>query len=280
VKIALPGLTMTLSGTMFALHDGKRICLVTYSQFLGSRFDKRGSSWGVFKGTRVQTETEGHYPQAEACRMYYSDDNGRSWSPSDGWIMGWRDERYTDLFTEGNAVELKDGRLLMIGRSATGRVHQAFSDDRGHSWWPGGRPTELASSYSAARIRRLPSTGDLLIVWNQLSREEIKKGFRRSRLSCAISSDEGATWGHFKNLEAVSCLASVTHVPPDEDLSPVWANADVGELPDDFGMYAYPNISVVGEKVFVSYEAQGVAGNALSAGGARMRILPAAWFYQ
>jgi hypothetical protein len=280
VQITLPGLTMALAGTMFALHDGKRICLVTYSQFLGSRFDKRGSSWGVFKGNRVQTETEAHYPQAEACRMYYSDDNGRSWQPSDGWIMGWRDERYTDLFTEGDAVELKDGRILMIGRSATGRVHQAFSDDRGHSWWPGGQPTELASSYSPARIRRLPTTGDLLIVWNQLSRQEIRKGFRRSRLSSAISSDEGKTWGHFKNLEALSCLASVTRVTPDEDLSPVWGDAEVGELPDDFATYDYPNMSIIGDKVFVSYGVQDVNGKGLTAGAKKMRILPTAWFYK
>ena len=286
VQITLPGLTMGLFGTVFCLRDG-RVLLVTYSQFIASRFDKRGGSWGAYKGVRFQTETEGHFPVAEVCRVYYSDDNGRHWKASDGWIMGWRDNRWTDAFTEACGVELKDGRILLMGRALTGRLYQAFSDDRGYSWWPGAHPTALMSSYSPCRIARLPKTGDILCVWNQLSRSEIRRGLRRCRLSCAVSRDEGQTWEHFKNIEAIKSLDATAHLPPDPDMTPVLGDDEVGEVPDDFAVFHYPSISVVGNEVFVSYarnEAQVVRNkegkpSVSYRGGARTRILPADWFY-
>ena len=63
VTISLPGLTMGLDGTMFATGNG-RLLVTTYTQLLGSRFDKRGASWGTYRGVRVNLETEAPYPQA------------------------------------------------------------------------------------------------------------------------------------------------------------------------------------------------------------------------
>jgi len=288
VRVTLDGLTQGLRGVMFNLSDGERTILFTYSQFLGSRFDKRGASWGTLEGIRFQTETEGHFPLAEAGRAYYSDDSGRNWQPCDGWIMGWRAEGlWTDAFTEPDAIELKDGRLLCVGRTLTGRLYQAFSTDRGHSWWPGAQPMELMASYSPARLCRLPGTGDLMIVWNQHSRAEIRKGFRRSRLSTAISRDEGASWECFRNLEAIKCLASVTRVPVEPDLTPAAGDDDIGEVPEDYANFHYPAIAVVGDEVFISYACiryvVGTDANGAPAvktvGANRTRILPTAWFY-
>lgn len=288
VKITLDGLTQGLPGAMFNLSDRKRTILFTYSQFLGSRFDKRGASWGTLKGVRFQTETEGHFALAEVGRAYYSDDNGRHWQACDGWIMGWREKgAWTDAFTEPDAVELRDGRILCVGRTLTGRLYQAISSDRGHSWWPGAHPMELMASYSPARICRLPVTGDLMILWNQHSRDEIRKGFRRSRLSTAVSKDEGVTWDHFRNLESIQSLAAVTRVPTDPDLTPVVGDDEVGALPDDYANFHYPNLAVVEEEVFISYPHNGYkVGNdaagkpAVEAvGSSRTRILPVAWFY-
>jgi hypothetical protein len=59
----------------------------------------------------------------------------------------------------------------------------------------------LASSYSPCRLGILPGTGDMVVIWNQVSREEIRKGLRRCRLSSAVSSDGGRTWAHFKNID-------------------------------------------------------------------------------
>jgi hypothetical protein len=278
---------MGLDGTMFALKSG-RLVVATYSQFLGSRFDKRGASWGTYQGVRVKVETEAHYPQCEVGRVYYSDDNGRRWKASDGWIIGWRDQKWSDAFTEPCGVELKDGRLLLLGRTMTGRLFQAFSEDRGHSWWPGAKPTALMSSYSPCCVGRLPKTGDLVVVWNQLSRAEVRKGLRRCRLSSAVSRDEGKTWEHFKNVEAIKSLAGTSRVPPDDDLTPVWGDDEVGDLPDDFRLFHYPNLSVVADKVFLCYLTGGFKltvgkdgkKSVADVSGSRTRILPVEWFYR
>jgi len=286
VQISLPGLTMGLGGTMFALQDG-RLVVVTYSQFLPSRFDKRGASWGTYKGIRAKTETEGHYPQFEVTRVYYSDDNGRHWKPCDGWIIGWRDNKWSENFVEASGVELNDGRILLMERTLTGRLYQAFSEDRGHSWWPGAQPTALVSSYSPCRLARLPGTGDLVIIWNQVSRTEIRKGFRRARLSSAVSKDDGNSWQHFKNIESIRNLRHVLYLTPDPDFTPVWGDDEVGQLPEDFSSFSYPNLSFVGNEAFLSYgtatyeiglDQEGNRTVKVTT-GSRMRILPVEWFY-
>jgi hypothetical protein len=287
VQITLPGLTMGLQNTMFTTKSG-RLVLATYSQFIGSRFDKRGASSGTFHGVRLQTETEGHYPIFEAGRVYYSDDNGRHWNASDGWIIGWRDDRWSDGFTEPCGVELKDGRLMLLGRTLIGRIDQAISDDGGHSWWPGAKPTELMSSYSPCCVGRLPKTGDLVVIWNQLSRAEIRKGLRRCRLSSAISKDEGKSWEHFKNIEAIESTAGESHIPPDEDVTPAWGDDEVGELPHDFELFHYPNLSIVDDTVFLCYDVIGYKvtigkdgkKSATPSSRSRTRILPVDWFYR
>ena len=66
-----------------------------------------------------------------------------------------------------------------------------------------------------------------------------------------------------------------------------WGDDEVGALPDDFALFHYPNISIVGEEVFVSYYANGYRigdggkGNRVvqGTGGGRTRILPVDWFY-
>ncbi|HEX5470918.1 MAG TPA: sialidase family protein [Lacipirellulaceae bacterium] len=285
VRISLPGMTFGLENTMFVLKTG-RLVLATYSQFMGSRFDKRGASWGTYQGVRLNVETEGHFPVLEAGRIYYSDDNGRQWKASDGWIIGWRDKKWSDSFTEPCGVELKDGRLLLLGRTLIGRIEQAKSNDGGRSWWPGAKTTELMSSYSPCCLGRLP-TGDLVIVWNQLSRSDIRKGLRRCRLSSAISKDEGKSWEHFKNIEAIKSLGGISHVRPDDDLTPVWGDNEVGKLPDDFQLFHYPNLSIVDNNVFLCYQ---VTSYKLTVGKdgkksvvpvsrSRTRILPVEWFY-
>ena len=139
------------------------------------------------------------------------------------------------------------------------------------------------SSYSPARICRLPKSGDLMVLWNQVSREEIRKGFRRGRLSTAVSSDGGKSWHHFKNLAAMPSLANINHVPTDPDLSPIVGDDNVGAVPEDFALFHYPCISVVGDEVFISYTTVRYSldknGKVQPTGGSVTRILPEEWFY-
>jgi hypothetical protein len=130
----------------------------------------------------------------------------------------------------------------------------------------------------------LPDTGDLLIVWNQNSREEIRRGFRRNRLSAAISKDGGHTWEHFKTLELSAGLDDVARVPPEYPVSPVRARRDVGHLPDDYIQFSYPNVDVVDDKVFIRYYRRwwvvNDKGQAKMPKHPIMRIYPVEWFYE
>jgi len=62
-------------------------------------------------------------------------------------------------------------------------------------------------------LARIPSTGDLLLIWNQASIEEILDGLSRHRLSTAISKDGGLTWRHFHNLESLDNRAQLADPP-------------------------------------------------------------------
>ena len=89
--------------------------------------------------------------------------------------------------------------------STVGRLVCSYIRDGGLTW-SAVRPTELAASYSPPAVTTVPGTGDLICVWNQVSREEIRRGYRRGyrrgRLSAAVSRDSGATWQEFRTIDA------------------------------------------------------------------------------
>jgi len=115
---------------------------------------------------------------------------------------------------EPTIAETKDGKVLFFARSTVGRIVQSWSDDGGVHWTPV-LPTNLANSYSPARLVRIPKTGDLLCVWNHMSGEEIRRGYRRGRLTAAISKDGGHAWENFKTLELSEGLDDVARVEPE-----------------------------------------------------------------
>jgi hypothetical protein len=94
---------------------------------------------------------------------------------------------------------------MMFIRTQTGSQHLSFSDD-GCDTWSDARPSEILSPLSPASIERIPSTGDLLMVWNDHSevdeslRANASRGGKRTPLTVAISRDEGRTWIRKRNL--------------------------------------------------------------------------------
>ncbi|MFH1006689.1 MAG: sialidase family protein [Candidatus Latescibacterota bacterium] len=131
-----------------------------------------------------------------ACAL--SDDEGRTWRMSRSWLEG-PSESKTGL-QEPGVVELTDGRLMMWMRTDMGCPYRSYSDDGGDTWSPA-VPTDLRSPTSPASIKRIPATGDLLLVWND--HRHIGPGFseKRTPLTTALSRDEGKTWEHVKVLE-------------------------------------------------------------------------------
>ena len=127
---------------------------------------------------------------------YYSDDNGLSWKASEAVPNN------SDIITqEPGVVELKDGTVLMIIRASGGVQQFSFSKDKGQSW-SHIEPSTIHSPLSPATIRRIPKTGDLLLVWNDNGAKGpgYFKG-ARTPLTIAISKDEGNTWQMKKNIE-------------------------------------------------------------------------------
>ena len=127
-----------------------------------------------------------------------SDDGGRTFRLSEGRV---------DLpmrgAMEGNIEELPDGRLIMVMRSQLGSVFRSYSRDGG-STWSKPQTAGLRCPESCNTLRRVPGTGDLLLIWNN---SEYDMGFpshygRRSPLTAAVSKDGGETWGNVKNIES------------------------------------------------------------------------------
>ncbi len=123
-------------------------------------------------------------------RAYYSDDEGQSWKQSRT-LIDIPDTRAGAQ--EPGVVELKDGRVMMWIRNQKGKIYRSYSSDRGESW-SAPEAMELDSPLSPQSIKRIPKTGDLLLVWNNSPK-------LRTPLTSAISKDDGKTWTHIRNVD-------------------------------------------------------------------------------
>lgn len=142
-----------------------------------------------------QTPEENVWHNDAVLYSYYSDDNGKTWTSSAAVAN-------PDSITmqEPGVVELNNGDVMMIIRASPGVQYAAYSKDRGQTWSPAA-PTAIKSPLSPATIQRIPSTGDLLMVWNNNGGEDSTMKGKRTPLTIAISKDEGKTWLHTKNIE-------------------------------------------------------------------------------
>lgn len=176
-------------------------------------------------------EKDGHF----RCKCFLSDDGGHSWFESPDII-----DQPKRGAMEPEVVELADGRLLMIIRTQTGRIATSLSSDGGLHWSaPDALPVD--SPESPATIRTVPATGDLLLVWNQSPNQ-------RTPLTAAVSSDEGRTWRHVRQIET-----------------------------DPQHRYAYTSVLFHKDRVLLSYYVQDPATRRISS---RFRSLPVRWFYE
>ena len=172
---------------------------------------------------------------------YFSDDGGKSWRRGRGVV---------DVPKRGamepEVIELDGKRLLMIVRTQLGHIATALSSDGGDTWdEPGKLP--LKAPESPATIRRIPATGDLLLVWNNTFDPRAGHGGRRTPLAAAISSDEGRTWKDVRNLED-----------------------------DPARTYAYTSILFVKDRVLLTYYITDPTSQRWSS---RFRSMPVGWFY-
>lgn len=135
-----------------------------------------------------------HYRRQKAL-CYISDDGGKTWRPGRGSAR-----LPKSAAMEPGVVELKDGRLLMIIRTSLGRIYASYSRDGGDTW-SAPEPTALVAPAAPASIERIPSTGDLLIIWINNPKGARAGWKERSPLAAAISRDDGRTWSKPRNIE-------------------------------------------------------------------------------
>ena len=185
----------------------------------------------------------------------------------------------------------------MVMRTVLGRLFQSWSNDNGQTWTRP-QPSALAASTSPAQIRRLP-TGHLLMVWNQESEEEIKRGYNRTRLSAAISRNGGSIWEFFQNVESLregtrfepGTIRPV--VPAEISFAPgLPAPARDAEYIDEAEAHvrcAYPSVFVMKDRVLIAHtygkyeahpaKAQLARGSEAGGYNQKLKILPLKWFY-
>jgi predicted neuraminidase len=163
---------------------------------------------------------------------YLSDDEGRTWRESQ------RVRPEPGPCYEPACIELKDGRVMMLMRTGCGGQFKSISHDAGLTW-SSAEPTQLTGSAAPVSISRVPTTGDLLAIWNHNPGAS-----KRNPLTAAISKDEGETWELFRNLE---------------------------EAPDD--AWAYPAVTWIDDRALITYF------NYKGGLSLQLRIVSASWFY-
>jgi hypothetical protein len=265
--------------TMIQTDNGRLILPVRTTAAGHNGLYNRDSAYGTVNGELTQVEGHAHFPEMDYAWCHYSDDEGKHWSRSEGEIIIWKDAGYGGMWPvdEPNIVELKDGRIMMLARTTLGRLYKVVSFDGGRRWWHP-LPTDLASSYSPCRLRRIPSTGDLICVWNHVSPDEIRNGHRRGRLSAAISRDDGETWEQFNTIDAQGVPFVNWHLEPEPVPAMVRARNFVGELPEDYGNVDYPNIGFHQDEILIIYSWNRLVPERV--GRMKLRIYPVEWFYK
>ena len=118
-----------------------------------------------------------------------SDDEGGTWHDSK------RVKPAKGDCWEPAAIELKDGRVLMLLRTGLGGQHKTVSADGGETWSEP-EPTPLEGTAAPVSLSRIPSSGNILAVWNHNP-----GAGKRNPLTAAVSKDEGATWVNFRNIQ-------------------------------------------------------------------------------
>jgi sialidase-1 len=183
----------------------------------------------------LHTRKGSDYNHRGIATVWFSDDSGGTWHPSETKLHCPTDSGAG--FQEPGVVQLKEGRLLMFIRTRLGRQYYSYSKDEGTTWSPG-EPSPLLSPLSPASIKRIPSTGDLLAVWNDhegmpseyraSERGARPFGGKRTPLTLAVSRDKGRTWQDRRNL-----------------------------LTDPAGWYCYTAIHFTGDNVLLGFASGG-----------------------
>jgi len=131
-------------------------------------------------------------PWRHVTLTYVSDDQGKTWTPSNLLDIEPKDGGDHSGTMEGTVAELTDGRVYMLIRTTKGWFWEAFSSDGGLTWHGLAR-SKLRSSTCCGQLARLAS-GRLMLLWNRPTDDDPHNIHSREELSAALSEDDGKTW--------------------------------------------------------------------------------------
>lgn len=211
--------TKTWSRPVSCISDRKGYFVVNNSRIIQLKTGR------LLMPVALHKTLHGKWQDKATIYAYFSDDNGISWKSSEAVPNN------SDIITqEPGVVELRDGTIMMFIRSSGGVQQLSYSKDRGETW-SHIKPSEIKSPVAPASITRIPSTGDLLLAWNNNGTDQ-----KRTPLSIAISRDEGATWERTKDLEndpTGSFCYTAIHFTGKNVLFGFWNRADKNKSSSD-----------------------------------------------
>ncbi len=225
--------------------------------------------------------------------VFYSDDEGETWDESVDSVFVGAENRGADAASAGESViaETADGRLLMFMRTEVQRIAQSYSTDGGVHWEQGVL-NSLVSSLSPIWLTRIPTTGDLLCVWNQSTSEETATGYYRSRLTSAITRDSGATWQNFRTLVCAPGSKNIGRItnpdPPGFLQSPSAMPPELDRIPPEgHRTVRHPRIRFIDDIAYVTFDDRwyNQQGEKFKDPDCRrdkwmLRAVPISWFYE
>ena len=148
------------------------------------------------------------------CGVFYSDDDGVSWKRSQfvnspphqaGGVH--KGARWNHGAVEPTVIELQDGRIWMLARTAQDQHYESFSEDGGETWSEM-QPSRFYGTITMPSVNRL-NDGRILFIWNNTTPLPEKEGIsgvwedvftNRDVLHAAISDDDGKSWKGFREL--------------------------------------------------------------------------------
>ncbi len=307
VRIARNGVG-SYANSMIRTSSGRLVMPVEYGIGQSTMFDPTKKPTGGRLVNGQILGISGHYYDPHFAVVYtvYSDDEGRTWDRNeDGDLIALLDESTMYSYVvEPTLAEVSPGTLFMVMRTGLGRLFQAWSDNDGLTWTRP-QPSPFAASTTPGAICSLPSTGHLLLIWNQEGEEEVKQGLSRVCISSAISRNGGSVWEFYQNVESTQERTFV-EPPPVRPLRPETVSHQPGVaaperdgkyiVPGDFfGRWSYPTVTAFDEVVFVThtystFEPHPTKAEMVQRGGTRsqlqpgdfngkLKVLPISWFY-